>query len=226
MLDVKLILGGISGLLASFLVANSANAGIILDHSPGTFGSSTFKPGTISTWENQRLAQHWADNFSFGTNTAVDGMDIYSIPSFGAVGDSVSIQLWADNSGAPGALISEFGEKISTIDLEGARGDLNRKHADFTTPLNLLAGVTYWIGMSGLVEFGQQGLGDPGAPQDGSMARFTPDGFDRTRSEWGDMAFRLHGKASVPESTTFALLGLGLAALGIASVLGRTSLRV
>ena len=112
------------------LGVSASYANVILDRSPATYATATITTALPSTWENQRARQHFADSFSLGSDSIIDGMDIYSIPNFGFVGDPVSIQLWADNSGAPGALITEFSETISLIDLAGAVVGLNRKHVD------------------------------------------------------------------------------------------------
>lgn len=189
-----------------------SNAEIILDWSPGTYDTADLRPSDSGNWSNLRDGQHFADSFTLAENAAIFAMDLYSGTSWGSVGDLVSIQLWADDGGTPGALLAEFIEDISLIDLEGARGDTNRKYVEFTDLLMLTGGTTYWIGMSGVTgQLAQLGLGGAGAPQDGGMAQFSGDSFSFMATTIGDMAFRLH---AVPEPGTLALFALGVACIG------------
>jgi len=134
------------------------------------------------------------------------------------ISDSVTIQIFADNGGTIGSLIDEFTESISLIDTDGARGNTNRKHVDFTNPVSLLANTDYWISMSGgtlasPIELGMLGLRDPNAPQDSSMIfRNGNDPWLDPRPVFGDMAFRLHG-AVVPIPPSVWLFGSGLLGL-------------
>lgn len=194
-------------------------AGIILDHSPEATGATV----TGGTWSNVRSEHHLADQVLFATDAQVTGMDLYSSPAFGRVGSfDVSIQLWADDGGIPGSLLTEFVTTITAIDTDGAGGSpyfLTRKYVEFNRPLNLTAGTTYWIGMSGVSsELCLAGLTGPNTPGDGMMATFY--GFHHVAivSQVGDMAFRLHGTtadaSAVPEPASMSLLALG--AVGMA----------
>lgn len=194
---------------------NQAESGVILDHSPATTGADITPdafgfPGAV--FVNQADDQNFADRVMFSTDTLVGGMDIYTLSSFAVLGNSVTIRLWDDFSNAPDMLLAEFNEFISVIDTDGAVDngfDMVRVHADFSTALLLLGGTQYWIGMSGAATYqlGQLGLTGTSAPDDDLMFSFT--GTIPNGNAGGDMAFRLHDRAAVPEPSSICLLGIG-----------------
>ena len=209
-------------LLACSLAADAALAVVILDRSPDAFPGADFSPGSAGNFSNIRSGQHFADDFSFASNAVLTGMDIYSGVQFAAVGDTVTIQLFADATGSPGAILAEFTETIDLIDFEGisATTESNRKHVDFTSPLNLVGGTTYWIGMSGgsttaALQLGHLMLEGAGAPDDGTVAQFSNNTLQSNTQGIGDAAMRLHGTlVGVPEPATLGLLVAGLLGAG------------
>jgi hypothetical protein len=194
------------GLLAG--AAGRAEAGILLDHSPGTTGADLG-----ITWVNQAGGQNFADRAVFGSAVDVTGMDIYTSNKFAQIGLTAVVRVRSDHGGSPDALISETTETISAVDTVGSQpGDDVRVHVDFAAPLNLAAG-TYWFGMSGNgYELGQYSLTGANAPDDGAMFQYfgTSPQF---LSTVGDQAFRLEGDpvSAVPEPSTLA--GAGMAGL-------------
>lgn len=164
-----------------------AAAAIIWDYSPATLGATG-----IAGFNNQASGQNFAESVSFDANARITGMDIYSTDSLGVVGDTMTIRIWTDSSGQPGSLVTVFTEIISVIDSQGAVAGVDRKHVDFTIPVDLAASTIFWIGMSGTsTNIRQMGL-NTNFPDDQMMAQFMGTSFEfLTEPIVGDMAFRL-----------------------------------
>jgi hypothetical protein len=180
--------------------AGHVTAAIVWDYSPATTGGNG-QPD----WSNQSLAQNFLEQIQFGGNTTLSGMDIYSISSFGTLGQSATIRLFGDDGGQPGKLIREFQEVISAVDSDGVGSvpNVTRKHVDFSVSLSLLPNTTYWIGMSGTAaELAQMGL-QINPPGDGGMWQLAGDTPQYYAATIGDMAFRLEGTTVIPEPSTF-----------------------
>ena len=181
-----------------------AEADIIMDRSPLAIG------GSSQLWWNQHNDQNFAEPVVFVGAVQLLAMDIYG-SSNGTLGASATVRIWSDSGGVPATPLHDFTENISAVDNEGATANNQRSHVDFTTPITLSAGTTYWVGMSGTnYDLGQLGLS--GSPYDDSrMAEFDGTTFQSlTDTSVGDMAFRLHG---VPEPSTFVMLGIATLAL-------------
>lgn len=215
----ELLSQAVRTLLVAGAFSAGAQAAVIWDYSPDTTGATVNQPGLNSTWQNIAAGQNFAEHVLFGSNQTVTGMAIYSQETFGFVGDNVRVRVWSDSGGAPSALLYDVAAVVSAVDEDGtsvnaAFADVTRKFASFGG-INLLAGVDYWIGMSGDgVELGQQGLSDVGAPDNGAMWQMSGTSPVSEPGFLGDMAFRLYvGGQGVPEPGTIALFGLGLAGL-------------
>jgi len=211
-------------LITLALVATLAKADpVLLDRSPDAYPTATLLASNSGNWANSRDSQHFADSFSFASGEVLTGMGLYSGSDWGSLGQTVTIQLWADNAGTPGLLLNEFQESISVIDTNGSSSAslINQKYVDFTNPLNLAGSTLYWISMSGgdgssYSELAMLGLSGSGAPDDGRSFQIsgnTPQGFTPV----GDASMRLYGH-EVPEG------GLTVSLLGVAMI-GLVSLR-
>lgn len=199
LLALALLLGGV----------RQARADLIWDASPQATAATVTGP-----WSNSQLGQSFAEQIEFTTSMQVTGMDIYSQVSL-RLGTSVTIRLLSNSAGQPGALISSLTESISAVDHDGSGSSTAlRIHADFTTPLDLSAGTTYWIGMTGTLttDIGQAGLKGPNAPNNARMAQFDAGTFSLFTSSTfvGSMAFRLEGSEQVsivPAPSSLVLCG-------------------
>ena len=202
------------------LFCATPQAATIWDYSPETTGALL----SSWSWNNESCCQNFAEQVNFSDPVRLTGMDIYGDTGYGAFGTPVIVRIWTDDAGQPGTLIHEFGEALSIIDRDGAAsGPTNRrKHADFTTSIELAANTDYWIGMSGdssasgFNDIKQSGL-VTGAPDDSSMAEFSGTTFQGMTKDLygdylGDMAFRLEGVV-VPLPAAAWLFGSALLAL-------------
>ncbi|NJR70583.1 MAG: hypothetical protein HC771_19550 [Synechococcales cyanobacterium CRU_2_2] len=97
---------GVACIAASIVAApDLATAATIYDTSFTTTGASVqFPSPTVGTQIGPGYTQI-ADQFQLLQDTALTGMAIYTRSSSAAVGQSVTIRLWNDNSGAPGTLL-------------------------------------------------------------------------------------------------------------------------
>jgi hypothetical protein len=199
-------------------------AGVLLDWSPAATGATA---SSVLRSENVVDLQSFAERISFATPVEITGMDIYMVGN--NVGQVGTVRLWADSSGQPGALLMKFNETVSAVDGIGAI-DFSphsfevRVHVDFTMPIELPHGQTFWIGMAGSSTsffWSQDTLSGPSAPGDGQIAQFNGTDQFSYFSPIGNMAFRLEGDVlqsdppspqQVPEPGTLALFAAGAVA--------------
>ncbi len=207
----------IAALIALGFVAN-VQAGILWDYSPALYGVTT------PNYSNRLGYQYFGEQIHFDADVEVGAMAVYSALSASLVGDSVTINLWADASGSPGALLQSFTSEISVIDTDGVGSSTTvRKYAVFDTPLSLLGSTSYWIGMTGTTkDLAQGGLASVPPGGDAKMAGFTTSPTSYHMSGTGDMAMRLYEAAEIPGVPEPGTLGLLLAGLvGMAAFRGR-----
>ncbi|MCP5524141.1 MAG: hypothetical protein H7A46_21595 [Verrucomicrobiales bacterium] len=200
---------GLSGLA-------NANS-IVLDRSPDAFLGALLLPSDSGNWANARSGQHFADSFSFASPVTLTGMGQFSGQYWGAVGQTVTIQLWQDAAGQPGALLNEFQETISLVNTDGASSAslITQKYADFTIPdhacpqYGILDQHERWNPDA----FGELALLGLSAPLDGLSAQFNNNTYSGLNSV-GDVSMRLY--SDVPDGgVTLWMVGAG--ALGLAA---------
>jgi hypothetical protein len=195
---------------AALCVSQSQHASILLDQSPATTDAAIL----TDNLDNRAGGQNFAEDFEFASAVSLTGMDIYMKSEIASVGQSVTIRIFEDSTGVPGTKLFDFTETIDVVDTLNASATTERVYAEFTTPVALDGGTTYWIGMSGTADtLKLAGLGivsGTAAPFDDSvMAQFSDEALVSVEGFGsGDMAVRLHG---VPEPSTFALILLGMA---------------
>jgi hypothetical protein len=199
-----------------------ASESVVWDWSPaatggmitGAYGNSY---SNVQTPDNPWV-QYFADEVSFANDTLITGMDIYGQIGYGAVNDAVLVTIW-DNTTAlvPSVILDQFSTTITSIDNIGADANAytNRMHADFSG-FSMLAGHSYWIGMTGetdnLTQVGLSGV----AGGDGQMAQFGS--CCSILVPTGDMSFSLYSNVTaVPLPPAAMLFGLGLSFAGFVS---------
>jgi hypothetical protein len=215
---------GVACIAASIVAApDLATAATVYDTSFTTTGAEVrFPDPTVETQVGAGFRQI-ADQFQLLQNTALTGMAIYTRSGSAAVGQSVTIRLWNDNSSVPGTLLQSFTENLSVLDTDGINTtdlpDMRRAFANFTTPIQVSGNTPYWISMSGtrfslgLVR-SQAGTGT--IPANASIALLNDGGFVGFQ-DGQDMPFLLYGQAATPVPTPALLPGL----MGMGAVVWR-----
>ena len=149
------------------------------------FGPSTGANG--GCWANSTSGQNFAEQVTLGSNASVTGINIYTCISAPS-GTSHIKFLYDDGAGNPGAVMTEWDQSADSWTLEGSEYVAYYEFA----PVDLSAGVTYWVGVSGNGwEHGQSSVMTPG---DGTMAQFSGSVFSFHASV-GDQMFQLLGGA-------------------------------
>lgn len=195
------------------LAGGAANAAVIYDNGPPT------QDGNDAT----RWVQ--AEDFTLGAGEAVGGAGVY-IAGFDGIGNwdgTIDYFLFADNAGAPGAVLaSGSGQNATTTDtgIEWEPGDtVFLLEFDFESVFDAAAGVTYWLGIHLSDNFDRDQIYWVTAAANGTSAGHESylGWFDNWVSMGLEHAFFLTGdkRVSVPEPSILALLGAGLLGLGL-----------
>lgn len=136
-----------------------------------------------------------------------------------ASSDNFTIQIFDDNAGQPGAIL----HNLSNI-VDAGRVDTGVDLAVYSifaywidiAPLDLSAGDTYWLSIFNTTSPDERWFWGSNASGGNAQFRFfqPPDPDPGWETVDYTMDFQLTGPSSIPEPTTLALMGLGLAGIG------------
>jgi hypothetical protein len=187
-------------LFAGIAAAAPANAAVVFSQQP----TAGYSGAAI----NRSDGQNFINQFSLGAATNLNGFDLFSAQTGISVGQSVTIKIRNSIGGSPA--IANLFAFTSNISFMGG-GFL---HADFS---NVLLGAgTYYIGMSGTAfNIGEDIFRDNSIPVkavqlSGDNIQFAS-GFVSGFKVYGDAAL-----PAVPEPATWAMMILGMGAVGFA----------
>lgn len=192
--SLAVLLAGVSQITAS--------AAIVWDQGP-----ETGTPVNIN-WDNDIVSQSFAEQVTFASDTVVGGYNFFDnqdLSLHNGVAD-FRLRIFSDASGQPGSVIYSADLAYTSAYTEDG---FSAYHFDFG-PQTLLAGVQYWVGMTG-TDFDPSQMTLYGlAGGDSRMAQFNGgDTFSYfTDPAVGDQMFQLTGArtASVPDTASTGLL--------------------
>jgi hypothetical protein len=161
-----------------------------------------------------------AEDFTLASATFLTGIHFWSLQSSAAdYTGSLGITFYSDNAGTPGNVLSGSASAVAAV-ATGATTPFGYAEYVFQGPsaLNLTAG-TYWLGLANLPSNSSapsEMLWETTGIGSGATARY----FDSVswQNSTQHLAFSLDGQAitPVPEPSTMAFFGLGLAVIGLA----------
>lgn len=174
-------------------------------------------------------ATQWvqAEDFGFGLGATVGGAGVY-IAGFGGIGNwdgALDYWIFGDSGGSPGAILTSGAAQNLAVSDSGVAwccgGNAWLVDFDFASNFAASAGITYWLGIHLSTNFDRDDIYWVTTATNGTTRGNESNGgtFNNWFNNGQEHAYYLKGArvpGEVPAPAALSIVGLGLAALGLA----------
>jgi hypothetical protein len=205
--------------IPSFIFCATAAATLLIAIPGGAHAATVFDQGPVQAAGGVRTVFWNADDFTLSATSLLSGATFnlgYDVrPGFAPVPD-INYELYADAGGTPGAILLSGTATARVTDLGLNNGSTYRFNAwafDFSTPVQALAGVRYWIGVQQPADVALANTPgtDPGASAMIRLGTYQPRGIGLAFSVQGTT---VGAPGAVPEPATWAMMIVGFGTVG------------
>ena len=194
--------------LASLIATPNAKAGAVYEQLPGTNSNQEIISSTLNN-AGTTPGFRTADNFILSTNAIIT--DVHWWGHLNSGGSNFTFTFYADNGGVPGAILDSSGGSLSitTVNVGSGLDPVTFYSSDLVSPFSAAACTSYWLSVfdqatdASWLWLSANNAGDGAATESTSGPPWV--------SQASNMAFEL----TAPEPASMALLGVGLAGLGV-----------